>query len=296
MSNSVAVPILTGVVSSSGASRFANTNASLDVNGFLFDFKFTVPENYSGGWDFLKEFRTNISLRIGSGVGTQVSLVSDVSIYDLLSYSDLIAGVSMKSTSFVAGEVARVSGYIDIGFFSMGSRDALDIQLNIAQLPEFNVDFNICAVYMSAMSTLIQTYCSGKPTGSDQPYTNVLSVYYIGDDNNGVATARDELGTKHVSIEDAVALSNATGRLEFFTRIGVIYEDTLGLSQDVSMRVPVPENGAATILIKRLEFNTSLLNSNADTITAERNALIAKIKSEDADKYRYLVTAGVING
>ena len=102
--NGTITTLLNCAVSKSGAqNRFNQTSANLAVNGFLFDCKFTVPANYTGKWDFLKEFYVNITKRIGAGNGGAVALLSNVSLYDILSYSDFVAGVSMISTSFEYG-------------------------------------------------------------------------------------------------------------------------------------------------------------------------------------------------
>lgn len=297
MANSLCTPVLTGIASPTSQARFTNTNSSLDVNGFLVDIWFTVPEDYAGKWDFLNDWYLNISYRVGTGNGTQLALVSNVSLYDLLSYSDYIAGVSMSGTDFTAGKEARISGFIDAGFFKMGSRDALDVSLSLASLPTITtgVNFAVSAVFNRVQGNVLYTYSSAKPTGSDSPFTNVLEIYYVGNDQrlNDNAVIRDQIGTKTVNVEDAIALSNAVGRFEFFTRFGQIWSDTYGLSQDISMRVPNTVGGS--IFIKRMEFNVDLLVNNADETLAEREALVATIRATDSSKYEYLRQLGVVD-
>lgn len=240
-SSPLLTPILTGIATSSSQAIFTQSNANLSVNGFCFDISFTVPENYTGKWDFLKNWLVQISLRKGSGVGTQLALVSSVPLYSLLAYSDYIAGVSMESTTFTAGETARISGYIPIGFFGMGSRDALDIQLSLSTLPTMSVNFTVYSVFNEVQLNNISQYISMSPTGADQPIYNALELYYVGTNTtlNDNAVTTDEEGVKTVNVEGAIALSNAVGEFEFFTRFGRIWADPYGLSQNISTLAPI---------------------------------------------------------
>lgn len=295
MSNSISVPVITGQITRTGQNQFNETSTALDVNGFLFDVSFTVPEDYTGGWDFLRDISAGITLRIGSGVGGQVSLVNNVPLYDIMMYSDYIAGVSMKSTTFTAGEKVRMSGYLDIGFFSMGSRDALEVSIMVTNTISHNVNFKVSAIYNRASVNLLQSYTVAKPLGADSPYTNVLGLYYCGTDTevNEAVTVRDDIGDKYVNVEDCIARSNAIGNFEYFTRFGELWCDTYGFSQDVTFRVPAVDANAR-ILIKRVEFNNAMLIGNAKDMTAERAALIEKIKNKDFEKYEYLKNRGLL--
>ena len=296
--NSLTVPVLACQLTPSGNQRFVQTSSSLDVNGFCFDVSFTVPESYTGKWDFLKSIYINIALRLGGNTsGTQLALVSNVPLFDLLMYSDFIAGVTMRSTDFTAGSKARISGYIDIGFFTMGSRDALDVSISVGTPVQFNVSMAINAVYRKTLKASIATYNTCKPTGADSPYTNVLQIFYCGDNNelNDNAVIRDELGTKTVNIEDAIAYTNSCGQFEFFERFGMLWEDTFGLSQDVSFRVPIISgDNVPTVLVKRMEFVDGLLSSNYEQSMAELGNLKAKIRENDPVKYNYLLQMGLI--
>lgn len=297
--NSLSTPVNVGAFVKNGSLRFNQTNSNLKINGFCFDIKWIVQDDVSGevnqtkSWEFLRKMNVNISLRIGSGVGTQISLISNVPLYDLLMYSDYVAGVSMRSTSFTVGELARISGYVDLGFIGMGSRDALDVSVSLTEAWNANtaLNFAVNAIYKKSCKTLCYTYSECKPTGADSPYTNVIGLYYCGDDieNNETAVCRDDEGTKSVNIEDAIAYSNSVGNFEFFTRFGCIYEDTFGISQDVSFRVPPVANSQASILVKRIEFMPELLKANTDDSKAELASLLEKVKVKDENKYKYLV-------
>lgn len=295
--NGTITSLLNAVVGKTSAqNRFTQTSANLAVNGFLFDVKFTVPENYTGKWDFLKDYFINITKRIGSGNGGAVALLSNVSLYDILSYSDFIAGVSMVSTSFQSGEEVRVSGYADTGYFAMTSRDALEVTLNIGDktnMPNTEVVVETSAVFEKVQATEYKCYSSLKATGADQPYKNVLSVFYIGDGVNADVVVTDEIGVKAVNINSAIAMSNAEGRFEFFTKFGEVYKDQFGLSQDISMRVPNTAN-PSVLVVTYAFYPEETVNSLDDSI-AQRNALIEKIKNNEPDKYLYLKTIGAID-
>lgn len=289
--------LLTGQMTTGGATRFSQTSTNLKINGFMVDVRFTVPASYTSKWDFLKNIYLTITERLGeTSQGGTVPLVSDVDLFSFLSYSDFLAGVSMNSTTFTEGSEVRISGYVPIGFFAMGARDALEVLLNVNGSLPASVDFTVSAIYQNLQLTSYRMYKTSKPTGADQPYNNVLGIYYVGKGFNQNATVIDQLGTKTVNVNDAVALSNSQGRFEFFTDFGEIYADEFGISQNVSLRLP-PNSGdtSAVCLIEQYGFYPNVLESNASDLNAERNALIEKIKVTDNDKYSYLEKLGIVN-
>ena len=295
--NGTITSLLNAVVQKTGAqNRYTQTSANLAVNGFLFSAKFTVPASYTGKWDFLKEIYVNITKRIGSGNGGAVALCSNVSLYDILSYSDYVAGVSMSSSVFTEGEEVRIAGYADIGYFSMTSRDALEVTVNVGSkstMPSSDVALEISAVFNQVMKTQYKCYQSAKATGADQPYKNVLSIYYIGAGLNADVVVNDEIGTKAVNINSAIDMSNAIGRFEFFTDFGEVYHDQFGLSQDCSMRVP-NTNNPSVLIVTYSFYPEETVNSLTETIV-QRNALVEKIKNNEPDKYQYLKAIGAIS-
>ena len=289
-------PILTGTILNGGTqNRWTQVNANLAVNGFLADFKFTMPSGYTGKWNFLKDIYVNITKRIGSGNGGAVALLSNVSIYSLMSESDYVAGVSMQGTDFTANNICRISGYLDIGYFAMSSRDALEITLNVADRTNFplaDVSFEFSACFSQVQATLYKCYQSTKSTGADQPYKNVLKVAYIGTGVNADAVVNDQIGNKSVNINSAIAMSNAVGRFEFFTNYGLIYEEQFGLSQDLSLRVPTTNN--PELLVVTYAFFPEETETSINDTIAQRNALIEQIKNNDSEKYTYLEELGLV--
>lgn len=280
----------------------ANTN-NLKVNGILFDLSFVVPatpaggQPYSGKWDFLKDIYVTVALRLGSGNGSAVNLISSCSLYQLLAYSDYIAGVSMASTQFTPEQKVRISGAIPVGYFNMGAKDSLDVIVNLgnpSSIPAA-VSVSIGSIYQAEMASTIMTYQSAKPTGSMQNYTNVLSLFYDGEEivNKEVVIIGQNDDQSNVNIEDAIALSNAQGRFEFFTRFGRLYQDSFDLSQNLAFKCPTDDENAE-VLIVGYYFDDALLIANANETTANRNALIAKIKESDPVKYNYLVARGLV--
>lgn len=305
--------LLTGRFNSPSANKFNQSSANLKVNGILIDFSFTVPadktisgqiEKYSGKWDFLRDISVTVALRIGSGNGTAIQLISACSAYQLLAYSDFVGGVSMASTDFKAGSKVRISGYLDIGYFAMGAKDALECSLTAEKKPVFvwsdgsesdlNLDFTVSAVYEKEKASVLKTYQSATPTGADMPYTNVLEIMYDGDATvNKDCVITDQTTTQSCNIEDAIALSNAKGRYEFFTRCGIIYVEPHGISQNLSFKVPKVDGDRQELLIVGLSFHPELLLSNAAETGVERTALLEKIKQSDAEKYQYLQNMGI---
>lgn len=286
---------LTCVCGQSLGTRFTQTVTSLKVNGILVDVSFKVPQSYTGKWDFLKNLYLNVTLRLGASTeGGAVALISDVSLFSLLNLSDYLAGVSLSSTTFTAGETVRMSGYLTNGFFAMGDRDALEFSLTCADassLPSENVNVTVSACYDHVEQTNFIVYKESVPTGADQPYNNVLNLYYIGSSVNKNISVVDHLGNKTVNIADAIAYSNARGRFEFFTDFGQFYSDEFGVSQNVSMRVPVV--AGSKVLCQQYAFYPLMLAKNDDELTAERDALISKIQQNDSDKYKYLSMLGI---
>lgn len=288
-------PILTGTIQNGGSqNRWTQVNANLAVNGFLADFKFTVPNSYTGKWNFLKDVYVNITKRIGSGNGGAVALLSNVSLYSLMSESDFVAGVSMNSTDFTAGNDVRIAGYLDIGYFSMSSRDALEITLNVADrtnFPSADVSFEFSACFNSVQTTCYKCYQSTKATGADQPYKNVLKIAYIGTGLNADCVVNDQIGNKAVNIASAIAYSNAIGRFEFFTDYGVVYDEQFGISQDLSVRCP-NTNNPELLIVSYAFFPEETENSIKDSLST-REALLTQIKNNDTEKYKYLQELGI---
>lgn len=298
MSSSLITTILNGQLQQNGLTRFTQTNANLSVNGCLLDFSVVPNGNWDNpSWDFLKTLYINLTKRIGSGDGGSVAVLNNVCVYDLMSYSDYKAGVSMESTIFTQGEKARVSGYIDLGFFVMSSRDALEVSLNVEDpslLPtNSNVNFEICTVFDNVEVPNYIVYQSNKPTGADQPYKNVLELFYVGKGQNADCSITDMSGTKIVNINSAIALSNARGKFEFFTDFGRLYQDSFDLSQDISYRCPIGD-GSSSILVRSMAFYPQETTESMNEVLAERNSVLEKIKSQDIEKYQYLQKLGIV--
>ena len=288
--------LLNGVIANGGAqNRFTSTSANLSVNGVLVDVSFTMPSGYTGKWNFLKDIYITITKRIGSGNGGAVALLSNVSLYDLMSYSDYKAGVSMQGTDFTATNLCRISGYLELGYFAMSSRDALEVTLNVATRANFplaDVTFEISSCFDQVQVTRYLCYQSAKPTGADQPYKNVLEVAYIGSGVNADFVVNDQIGNKNVNINSAIAQSNAKGRFEFFTNFGMVYEEQFGISQDLSMRCPT--TNSPSIFIVTYAFYPEETIDNLQEAEATRESLIENIKNNDPDKYKYLMALGLV--
>lgn len=295
----LSTPVLTGQLQSTGQTRFNQTSANLSFNGLLIDVSFTVPASYNSGWDFLKELFLSVTLRLGKGDGGAIALVSNASLWGLINYSDYIAGVSLSGTDFKQDQVARISGYVDFGFYSMGSRDALEVSLSVADASSYEsisggIDFNLSTVHDKSTRQFFKMYQSSKPTGADQPYRNVQNVFYMGDDvvNKSASINTAVFGSQNVNIEDAIALSNATGNFEFFTRFGQLFEEEFGLSTDVTLRVP-DDDAESELLIVQYGFFPEILLDSDSGVVSRRNALIEYIKTEDPNKYQYISELGI---
>lgn len=292
MSSGIVTPLLVAEQKTTGQSRFLQTNSNLELNGILIDVQAEVKTGGFTSWDFLKKIFLDVTMRSGFGNGTSIPMCSGLSLYDAIAFSDVLSGVSMESTTFTVGKKIRVSGYLPIGFYKMDARDALEVQLQSSELPIQDFNVTISSVYEGVTIPKILGYQSSKPTGADQPYKNVLALYYVGDDTvvQGQASITDMLGTKQINIEDAIALTNATGRLEFFTRIGQIYADEFEISQDLSFRLPNRVSG--DVLVVQEFFFSEVLESTVLIVDSNKNAILEQIKQNDPDKYRYLKLTG----
>lgn len=297
MSSSLITTLLSATLNKNGATRFVQTNSNLTFNSLLLDFGFNFTEQSPASWDFLKKVFVSLTLRLGADNGGAIPLVSDIPAYDLLALSDYEGGVSIPLSNFVPGKVSRISGAIDLGFYVMTSRDALEVSVNcadVSMLPAESVTFALSTVYHQTMRQHFIAYTGAVPTGADMPYKNVLSAYYIGEKQlNKQIAITTQLGAMPVNIEDAIALANAVGRFEQFTRFAEVFRDAYGLSQDITLRVPT-DDVDSTLLIKQCVFNPAMLASTESTAGAEKASLIAQIRENDSEKYKYLVAAGLI--
>ena len=295
MGSGIVTPLLIAHQNTTGQTRFLETNSNLQLNGILIDIKATVKEDGFTSWDFLKKVFLDVTMRSGFGNGTSIPMCNGLSLYDAIAFSDVVSGVSMESAEqlgFEVGETVRISGYLPIGFYKMDARDALEVQLQSSELPIQDFDIVISSVYEGVTEPKILGYQTSNPTGADQPYKNVLALYYVGTDTiaQGQASITDMIGTKQVTIEDAIALTNATGRLEFFTRIGQLYADEFGISQDLSFRLP---NGiTGDVLVVQEFFFPEILESTVLIVDSNESAILEQIKQNEPEKYKYLKLTG----
>ena len=287
----------------------ANTSArkiasqqNVKVNGILFDCEFTPTSAYLSGdkFAFYKSITVDLVLRRGGSNAGQNHLVIDsVSLYQLLNLSDYLAGVSVKATAsdeMVADSPFRISGYIDLGFFSMETTDTLDIELYTNTNLTVGGTVRVSSVYVRDQLAVLKKYSSALPTGSDQSYNNVLAIY--GDSTNkmnGTVTVRDEVGgSLSVNIEDAIALSNAVGNFEVFTRFGELYSDPYGVGQNVTTKSPVEANSDFELLIVGFIYDLDMLGNSASTWEANKSLLFTKIINQGGDKLDYLRALGIV--
>lgn len=297
--SSLVTPVLLYQLSANSQTRQVQTNTNLDFNALLVDVDFEVPADYEKKWDFLKDVYCQVMLRLGSENGGSIPLISDVPLYSLLEYSDYIAGVSMKGTSFTEGNTARISGKIPLGFYSMDARDALEVTISVSDKSNIPADkpvnIKLSTVYEKVEKNSFILYKNSRPTGADQPYKNVLKLFYSGEKTvNESVTLTDQLGSESVNIEDAIALSNAEGQFEFFTRFGKIYEDEYGLSQDLAFRCPTADSDAV-VLVVQYGFYPSAMSGTSAIVDANYNSLLEKIRTQDSEKYNYLMNLGIVN-
>ena len=297
--SSLVTPALIYQLSPTSQTRAVQTNTNLDFNAALIDCEFLCPSSYENKWEFLKDVYLQVMLRLGSENGGSIPLISDVPLYSLLELSDYEAGVSMQSTVFENGKKVRISGKIRLGFYSMDARDALEVTLAVSKkdkLPaDTPVDIKISTVYEKVEKNSFILYKNSRPTGADQPYKNVLKMFYSGEKTvNESVTLSDQLGSKSVNIEDAIALSNAEGNFEFFTRFGKVYEDEYGLSQDLAFRCPTSDPDS-TILVQQYGFYPSAMSGTEAIVDSNYNSLLEKIRVQDSEKYNYLANLGIIS-
>lgn len=286
-----------------GSLRAMESQQNTKVNGLLLDITFTPTDEYMNGDKFAvyKKIFVDLNLRSGGGNGSSGSnelLIDSVSLYQLLQYSDMVAGVSVKATAadeMKAGSPFRISGYVDLGFFPLGERDSLDIELYCSEQMPFDVNINASTVFQRDSLALLRKYQTSKPTGSDQSYQNIIGIYVDTDKIlNKSITIRDMTNDMTATnIEDAIALTNACANFEVFTRFGEVWADPYGVSQNITMKVPT-DNEDTEILLVGYVFNTQFLASSAGNFVANKELLLTKIRNEGGTKVDYLTAMGIL--
>lgn len=283
-----------------GALRQMESQQNTKVNGFLIDVEFTPTADYLAGDRFavFKNMFIDLNLRkggSGAGSGGSELLIDSVPVYQLLQYSDMIAGVSVTDTPMTAGEKYRISGYVDLGFFPLGERDSLDCEVYCSSRPTVDVDVTLSTVFTRDMLSIIKKYQTAKPTGSDQSYSNVVGVYLDTKDKlSKSVTIRDQTNDNTtVNVEDAIAYTNAVARFEVFTRFGELWVDPYGLSQNLTIKCPT-DNADTEILLVGYVFNTAFLSASAGAWEANKNLLMTKIENAGGEKVDYLRALGLL--
>lgn len=302
-------PICATTFDSSAGLRRTFQQQNTKVNGILFDISFTPTAEYMSGDKFaiLRDIFFDLNLRQGGaagGVGGSDLLIDSISLYQILEYSDYIAGVSMSATPMTAGAKWRVSGYLPIGFFGLGARDSLDLEIYLDHVipAGISVDLVVSTVFLRDQLSLIRRYTTAKPTGSDQSYTDVIGIYFDCDtETKKSITVRDEVNDNSVvAIEDAIAYSNSTGRFELFTRFGEVYSDVYGVGQNVTVKCPKietaggEEDKSAELLIVSYVYDTAFLKASAGAFDASSELLYTKIRDAGGEKAAYLSALGII--
>lgn len=294
-------PIIVHQFTPTSALRAIESQQNTKVNGILFDITF-IPDTAYMSEDKFKVYKNlfvDLVLRRGGvGAGQNHLLIDSVSLYQLLQYSDYKAGVSVKATAsdeMIANTPFRISGYVDLGYFALDVTDSLDIELYCSESPSVNVDVKVSTVYTKEQLSFLKKYAWSLPTGSDQSFNNVLSVYIdTASTLNKTISIRDEVGgNSTVSPEDSIALSNAIGNFEVFTRFGEVYTDPFGIGQNITLKVPT-DNDDLEILVVGLIYDVSLLGISADTWSANRDLLLTKVVNQGGEKLDYLRAMGII--
>lgn len=290
--------IITHTFGTSGGLRAIETQQNTKVNSILFDIRFTPTAEYIANDKFsvFKKVFCDLNLRNGSGSGSSELIIDNVPLYQILQYSDLIAGVSVNATSMTANQEFRISGELPLGYFGLDANDSLDIELYCSEQMPFDVSIDVSTIYTMDKLSLIYKYSTSKPTGSDQSYTNVIGAYI--DTSNALyktCTIRDEVNDQStIQIESAIAHTNAVGNFEVFTRFGQIYEDVYGVGQNITLKVPT-DNADTEILLVGYIYNTDMLVKSAGNFQANKELLMTKISNRGGDKAEYLRALGLIS-
>lgn len=279
----------------SGSLRAIETQQNTKVNSILFDLSFTPDSTYMSG-DKYKIFKSIFcDLNLRNGAGSSELIIDNVPLFQILQYSDLIAGVSVSATPMSAGTPYRISGELPLGFFGLDANDSLDIELYCSEAVPFNVTIDVNTVYTRDKLSLIYKYSTSKPTGSDQSYTNVVGAYIDTDTPlYKTCTIRDEVNDQcTIQIESAIAHTNAVGNFEVFTRFGEIYQDVYGVGQNITLKCPT-DNADAEILLVGYIYNTDMLQKSAGNWQANKDLLMTKIANRGGDKADYLRALGIL--
>ncbi|MCR5288878.1 MAG: hypothetical protein K6E51_02670 [Treponema sp.] len=291
--------LLTGKFRADSERQFVGTSTTIKFNGFLFQLEFTQPDDYKEEQlvQILKAIQFNHAIRFGTSNGGNLAVISNLNARAVFLKGDELAGMSVKSVKVRAGRVTKLCAYLPIGYFSLGSRDALESQIQfIGAYPEnitSGITFKVSGVYKHEAVSVLTVYQLCKATGGDQPYKNVTEIDFIGDSKSRPnVTITDDIGSQSVDIDDAIALSNATQRFETFTEFGELYKDPYNMGQNVTFNCPAVASDDADLLVVGLAYYPDLLSQQAQETTAQKQSLLSKIAVNDQQKYQYLDALG----
>jgi len=287
---------ITAVIQKTGGpSRFVGSQFSgLRANGIMFDVILTPDTGKEWDFDDFKEIYVNCNLRRRDADALQ--LLDNVRLYDILSYSDFVAGVSMalvgkvKEGTNEKEQPVEISGYLGLGFFSLGLDESVELLVTGKPAGAHFKEVQIAArwVYIADQSQRIFGYKSLKSVGGEQAYRDVQGIFYLGPAQEKNATIRDYTGSQSVNLRDSVAFANATGRYEFFTEFGVLYSDPTGVSQDVAISL----DGAEDLLIYQEFFSMNKLIEGDSKVIREQEAVLQNIYASRKEKFDVLRQRG----
>jgi len=272
-------------VSGVAAKMASGRLSQFDADGLMIDIKLTTATGHLRS-DF-DNWKLSATLK---DPGTRdINVFTDVRLSDLLKYSDFAGGFSME----LAGDAAaRYVAYIPLGNYMLEGDDALDLVLTIPGHATAVLDVNVSACDFVKLAEKIVGYESLTGNGQEVIIKDAYSVFLCTAETGATIAVKDMEREYFVTDREVLAAGNALGKMEKWSSFGALYTDGTGYGQTV--RIKVPTN--AVILIARGFYPLQRVGKKAQSNVSQIDGLQDKIRSENPDKYQYLVSTGMIQG
>ncbi len=236
--------------------------------------------------ELLKEHKLNATFRTEKS--DDVNNIDGLNMYHIFCLSDVLGG---QSVVLEGDSVTRISALIPIGNLILDGEDVVDLSLELGGHSTATFEYNIDMIDVVQEPEKIIGYEAVDGNGTEILFKNVSDVYIFGIPSGKSISVQDHEGSYYISDYSAVALLNASKETEKrISDMGIIYQDSLGITQDVRVKVPT---GFTALAVKQYFQKDRIGTKNAELARRRQNIADA-VKNTNREKYDFLKMNGLV--
>jgi hypothetical protein len=218
--------------------------------------------------------------------GGDINVFSNVRLSDLFKLSDFLGGFSATSKTG-AGEYYI---YVPLGKLVLSGDDSLEVSVSFPGHATATYGVRVTAVDNSRNAENVKGYESVTGSGLEVFMKDVNAAYLMDAADGSTFPFKDQEYSEIPEDYDAVSYANAVGETEQGVGIGILYEDTTKLSQDLRIKVPT---GKHVFFVKSF-FPVDRVTAAAAQVSFDVSKVVGSIEVVSPDKHKYLKQVGAI--